>query len=76
MREFTQWDLLIAGERMASLQARVDQLEAENARLRAAQAIVREQAEDGGCWFVAETAAEAYLQQELRRLHAALEVGQ
>ena len=35
--------------------------------------LVDEQAEDEGLWFVAETAAEAYLQQELRRLHAAVE---
>lgn len=38
-----------------------------------ARAIVYEQAEDEGLWFVAETAAEAYLQQELRRLHTAVE---
>jgi hypothetical protein len=37
------------------------------------RAIVDEQAEDDGLWFIAETAAEAYLQQELRRLHAAIE---
>jgi len=35
--------------------------------------IVSEQAEDEGLWFVAQTASEAYLQQELRRLHAAIE---
>lgn len=35
--------------------------------------VVNEQAEDEGLWFIAETAAEAYLQQELRRLHAAIE---
>jgi hypothetical protein len=35
--------------------------------------IVSEQADDDGLWFVAQTAAEAYLQQELRRLHAAIE---
>lgn len=35
--------------------------------------LVNEQAEDEGLWFAAETAAEAYLQQELRRLHAAVE---
>lgn len=35
--------------------------------------IVDEQAKDEGLWFIAETAAEAYLQQELRRLHAAIE---
>lgn len=36
-------------------------------------AIVDEQAEDEGLWFIARTAPEAYLQQELRRLHAAVE---
>jgi hypothetical protein len=35
--------------------------------------IVDEQAEDEGLWFVAVTASEAYLQEELRRLHAAIE---
>ena len=39
----------------------------------AIQQVVDEQAEDEGLWFRAETAAEAYLQQELRRLHAAVE---
>ncbi len=38
-----------------------------------AKRIVAEQAEDEGLWFVAQTASEAYLQQELRRLHAAVE---
>ena len=35
--------------------------------------MVNEQAEDDGLWFRAETAPEAYLQQELRRLHHAVE---
>lgn len=35
--------------------------------------IVNEQAEDDGIWFIAETITEAYLQNELRRLHAAVE---
>lgn len=35
--------------------------------------IVDDQAADDGLWFVAVTAPEAYLQQELRRLHAAIE---
>lgn len=35
--------------------------------------VVNEQAEDEGLWFDAETLPEAYLQQELRRLHAAVE---
>ena len=34
---------------------------------------VLEQAEDDGLWFNAKYASEAYLQQELRRLHAAVE---
>jgi hypothetical protein len=39
----------------------------------AAQQVVSEQAEDEGLWFAAATASEAYLQQALRRLHAAVE---
>ena len=35
--------------------------------------IVDEQAEDEGLWCRAETVMEAYLQQALRRLHAAVE---
>jgi hypothetical protein len=42
--------------------------------LRTVQALVNEQAEDEGLWFQADTATEAYLQQELRRLHDAIEV--
>ena len=38
-----------------------------------AQQVVDEQAEDEALWFVAQTAPEAYLQQALRRLHAAVE---
>jgi len=34
---------------------------------------VNQQARDEGLWFVAETAPEAYLQRELRRLHGAIE---
>lgn len=36
--------------------------------------IVNAQAEDEGLWFQAKTAPEAYLQQELRKLHAAIEL--
>jgi hypothetical protein len=35
--------------------------------------LVNAQAMDEGLWFRAETVAEAYLQRELRRLHAAVE---
>lgn len=37
------------------------------------KACVAEQAEDDGLWFIAQTAPEAYLQQELRRLHSLIE---
>ncbi len=39
------------------------------------QAVVNEQANDECLWFVAQTAPEAYLQQELRRLHRVIEEG-
>lgn len=35
--------------------------------------VVIEQARDSGIWFKAETITEAYLQQELRKLHTAVE---
>jgi hypothetical protein len=35
--------------------------------------VTAQQAEDDGLWFIAETASEAYLQQELRRLHWLIE---
>ena len=35
--------------------------------------LIDEQAEDEGLWFVAETASEAHLQSELRKLHRAVE---
>jgi len=49
---------------------RAERAEAELAKLRQ---MVAQQAEDEGLWFNAATAPEAYLQQELRRLHAAVE---
>lgn len=54
-----------------------DQVHAESQgaaeRLAAIRKIVDEQAEDDGLWFIAKTAPEAYLQQELRRLHTVIE---
>jgi len=38
-----------------------------------ASQLVKDQAEDEGLWFNAETASEAYLQQALRALHDAVE---
>ena len=43
------------------------------AAMEKAQALVDEQAEDPGLWFMAEQFREAHLQQELRRLHAVIE---
>jgi len=37
------------------------------------KALVEKQANDEGCWFLAETLTEAYLQHQLRLLHAAIE---
>jgi len=44
-----------------------------NDKLTALFVLVGVQALDDGLWFEAATAPEAYLQQELRRLHAAVE---
>lgn len=41
--------------------------------LTAIQAAVDMQAEDDALWFDARTVTEAYLQQELRKLHAVIE---
>ncbi len=46
------------------------ELEKHEAKLRV---LVNKQAENDGLWFQAQTAPEAYLQQELRKLHKALE---
>ena len=52
------------------LEHKIKKLEAEKVGL---GIMVDEQAEDDGLWFQAETAPEAYLQQELRKLHALIE---
>ena len=49
------------------------EIERKAAAYDAALACVNKQAENGGLWFVARTGAEAYLQQELRKLHAVIE---
>lgn len=51
----------------------VDAIVADRERLRR---LVDEQAEDEDLWFNAVMASESYLQQELRRLHAAIEGAQ
>jgi len=55
---------------LAALRSTVAALRGERERLRA---IVDVQAEDPGLWFIDGTAPEAYLQQELRKLHSAIE---
>ena len=42
-------------------------------RIESLRAAVNAQAEDEGLWFIAESATEEYLQQELRALHASAE---
>ena len=42
-------------------------------RYRAAYALVRSQAADEGLWFITDDITIAYLQQELRHLHAVIE---
>ena len=42
-------------------------------KLEQIQELVNQQAEDEGLWFEAQTASEAYLQEELRKLHALIE---
>jgi hypothetical protein len=56
----------VSGEALAALDVLVGRLE----RI---QAVVNEQAEDGRVFFVPRTAPEAYLMQEIRRLHDAIE---
>lgn len=55
--------------RIARLSAKLTASEAARDQLRK---LVDAQAEDEGLWFVAHYASEAYLQQELRKLHAAI----
>ncbi len=42
-------------------------------KLKKIKILVDKQAEDGGLWFDAETAPEAYLQNHLRELHRIIE---
>ena len=44
-----------------------------NDALQASLKLVQDQALDEGLWFVAERVTEAYLQQELRKLHQSVE---
>jgi hypothetical protein len=59
----TKWDQLSARDATLGEQDWINQL----------GAVVDAQAEDDGLWFLAQTAPEAYLQQELRKLHAMVE---
>jgi hypothetical protein len=55
---------------IARMDERIEKLEA---RLASIKALVDKQAEDDGLWFLADHAAEGYLQQELRKLHLLIE---
>ena len=69
--------IFIKEQTAAFLAGQRDNFKDENQRLLAliekAMALINEQAEDDCLWFGAATASEEYLQQALRRLHAALE---
>lgn len=56
--------------KLQAMAAELERLTAESARIRA---VVGEQANNEGLWFVAKYATEAYLQSELRRLHGVIE---
>ncbi len=49
------------------------ELKAARGQIDKVQEVVAKQAEDDGLWFIAQTAPEAYVQQELRRLHTEIE---
>lgn len=55
---------------IGNLREKIKTLTAEGAAIRA---VVDEQAEDEGLWFVGRTAPEDYLQAALRRLHEVIE---
>jgi len=60
----------IAAQQAVCAESERDRLKAE---LKAIRDMVDKQAEDEGLWFDAVTCPEAYLQRELRKLHAAIE---
>jgi len=52
------------------------EIEAKEKLIQEMKKTASQQAEDEGLWFNSTTAPEAYLQQELRRLHAIIEKGE
>jgi hypothetical protein len=60
-------------EAVAELARVIEERDTAVLKLSTLRNIVSAQAEDEGLWFQAATAPEAYLQQELRKLHAAIE---
>jgi hypothetical protein len=61
------------GDRECVTHHACDCIQGKADRLDTARALVLDQAENDGLWFLTESITEAYLQQELRRLHAAVE---
>lgn len=59
--------------RLADVERRYADVEPLIRKMRELRALVNEQAEDAGLWFIAQYASEAELQQALRRLHSAIE---
>jgi len=67
----TNW-MLLESDLVAIIAGHAPEQEWE-AKEKALLELVNQQAEDEGLWFDATTAPEAYLQQELRKLHVAIE---
>ena len=63
----------LAGTLLGDIQVALLQAEQKAERDAKLAVLVDRQSEDAGLWFEAQTAAEAYLQQELRKLHAMIE---
>lgn len=70
---FVSYDEAVADWEAQNRVSPDDFLPVPSAPLEEIQALVDQQSKDEGLWFQAETASEAYLQQELRRLHALIE---
>ena len=64
-------------EKLLKYKSEIERLKKEREHSRdwmaAIKALVIEQANDEGIWFIAQTVSEEYLQQELRKLHSMIE---
>ncbi len=73
LKEALDLQIYITGSASATIENRDAEIERLKGYSKRIQALVDQQALNEGLWFHAETAPEAYLQQELRKLHALIE---